>query len=191
MPAEGFYREPDPLVSQGDIVRGVPHLHLKPPLVVLRQRQTRRGFVMDPYEYGTGAEVAEGRNTPVPTGGFNFDRGLDDKVSVFCQVALGIILSRDCDIENDRKHRLVALIRPLTGVQPEHQEIIRANKNFSFFHLPELQNKMPESYVDFRRITTLAPDFVDGQDRLASLTGDARNSLYEQLMAFWTEHETA
>jgi hypothetical protein len=58
-----------------------------------------------------------------------------------------MVLSYDCEVDKDPKHRMVALIRPLRGVPSEGQEIIRAHDNFSACYLPAYGEIMSESYV--------------------------------------------
>ena len=38
---------------------------------------------------------------------------------------------------------------------------IQQNKRYAFFYLPDGGEKLPESYVDFRRVCTIAPTWVD------------------------------
>jgi len=79
----------------------------------------------------------------------------------------------------------VALIRPLAPVaDPEHRLIIQQNRNSAFFHLPP--GELEEAYVDFRRITSLSPAFLDAQDRLAALTPQALLALQAQLFRHFT-----
>lgn len=188
MDASNFYRDPDPELCQGDILYSIPHLHLKPPFQALRSTTGRGGQqVFTPYPFDISALFAHGDHSE-PPGGFKFDRG--EQVSSFCQVSLGIILTHDCDIDQDPKHRLVALIRPLDPRQPaQDQQVIRENRNFNFFYLPPYRDKMQESYVDFRRITCLAPEFLDKKRRVTSLTKFAIDQLHLRLFQFLTRRD--
>src|ERR1700724_925046 len=150
MKAEEIYWDIDPCWCQGDIIREAPHIHLKPPLIAVRAETTKSGEKFAPFEYRLGApEEGDPVNNP-PRGGFKFATG--DNVVAFCQLGFSMILTHGCEMDKDLKHRQVALIRPLSAVPPEGQEIIRAHKNFSSCYLPAYGGIMGESYVDFRRI---------------------------------------
>ena len=182
MRSEEFYRDVDPLWCQGDIIRQVPHLHLKPPLKALRKETTRSGERLVPFEYQFGSK--EGELAHAPPGGFKFSDG--EQVGAFCQIALGMVLSHDCEMDKDSKHRQVALIRPLGPLPPRDQQTIRENLNFSYCYLPAYSDIIAESYVDFRRITTLHPDYLQNPDRVLSLTGEALNYVKIQFIRYVT-----
>lgn len=183
---EGLYRPPSDKLSQGDIIRNVPHVHLKPPLNVWRSETTKWGQRLTLYEYSPSEQGAPPGGA-TPQGGFKFSVG--EQVAAFCQVTIGIVLTYDCDIDNEQKHRLIALIRPLTGVGPDYQQIVRDNLNYNFWYLPAIEDKIPESYVDFRRITTVAPQFLEHMDRIASLTSSGIKSMQTQLILSLTHRE--
>lgn len=188
MMADEFYRDADPEWCQGDIIRQVPHIHMKPPLTAMRKEQSKGGMRYAPYEYDISDSQAELSERASPQGGFKFDWG--EQVLSFCQVAFGMILSHGCEIDKDFKHRTVALIRPLINVQ-EGQEIIRANNNLSYCYLPAYGKIMGESYVDFRRITTLHPDFLQNSERIVSLTDNAVKSIQMQFFRYLTRRDVS
>jgi hypothetical protein len=121
---EEFYRETDPLWCQGDIIREIPHIHLRPPLplTVVRKEQVKWGLRLAPYPYDSSASQVETPESASPAGGFKFIQG--EQILAFCQIAFGMILSYDCEMEKDATHRMVALIRPLSPVPPEGQKIM-------------------------------------------------------------------
>jgi hypothetical protein len=191
MAADPFYRPADPTVCQGDIFDGVPHLFLSPPLLALRKVTLAGGReAFGFYEYPPPAEDAPGgpKGKALPGGPFRFNSPKGEQAGASCQVTRAIVLNHDCDIENEPEHRLVALVRPLGPVPPEHQEIIRRNQNFNYFHLPAGAG-LPEAYVDFRRLTSLAPAFLTNAQRLTSLTVEAVRALQAQLFRFLTRRE--
>jgi hypothetical protein len=101
-----------------------------------------------------------------------------------------MLLTFDCEIDKDKKHRTVAMIRPLPPNMPNRgRETIQANKRFPFFYLPAGGDQLPESYVDFRRICTVSPQWVDSATRLASLTPVARQAMLLQFFHFFTRVE--
>ncbi len=191
MKIDEFYRDVDPLWCQGDIIREIPHIHLKPPLplTVIRKEQAKWGPRLTPYEYASSVPQAELPGSTFPQSGFKLAEG--EQVLAFCQVAFGMVLSHGCEIDKDSKHRMVALIRSLSGVPSEGQEIIRANRNFSSCYLPAYGEIMGESYVDFRRITTLHPDFLKNPERIVSLTDKAVKYIQTQFFRFLTRRDVS
>ena len=65
------------------------------------------------------------------------------------------------------------------------QEIIRQNRNFSFFYLPATDS-LPELFVDFRRITSLAPEFIPHPKRVAALGAESIKAFQMQFFLFIT-----
>ncbi len=64
----GYYRDVDPSWCQGDIIREIPHIHLKPPLPLTAvRRETAKGGLMrlTPYEYNSSTlQAGVPGNTP-------------------------------------------------------------------------------------------------------------------------------
>jgi hypothetical protein len=170
--AGAFYRPVDADILQGDIFRDVPHLFLKPPLQAIRgpitgkQGRPSWGIYTHPLPLGSGSLPID---QPRIGGPFQFREG--EQVPVRCNVTLGIVMNHECDIENEPEHRLIALVRPLGPVQnPEHRRVIQENRNSAYFYLPSLEGVMEEAYVDFRRLTSLSPEFLAAINRLTALS---------------------
>ena len=190
MPSDAFYQTGGKDIVQGDIFDGVPHLFLRPPLHVLRRVTLAGGReAMGFYQYPPPTDESPGgREGKIPPGG-PFHLGSGEQASSFCQVSRAIVLNHDCDIENEPEHRLVALVRPLAPVRDAaHQEVIRLNQNYSYFYLPA-EGEMPDAYVDFRRITSLTPDFLSISDRLSSLSEESVKALQFHLFRFLTRRD--
>lgn len=187
MKAEEFYRDVDLQWCQGDIIREIPHIHLKPPLTVIRKEHVKYGERLTPYAYSSSAPQTGMPGSNSPQDGYKFGQG--EQVLAFCQAAFGMILTHGCEIDKDERHRTVALIRPLSGVPSEGQEIIKANQKLSYYYLPAYGEILGESYVDFRRITTLHPDFLKNTERIVSLTDDAVKVLQLQFFRYLTRRE--
>jgi hypothetical protein len=189
MAIEPFYRLVDKEILQGDIFEEVPQLFLRPPLLALRRVTLaggREAFGFYPFP-PPADDAPGGPSGRVPPGGpFHFGTG--EQTSAFCQVTRAIILNHDCDIENEPDHRLVALVRPLSPVPAEHQEIIRHNQNFNYFYLPA-EDGLPEAYVDFRRLTSLSPDFLPVEKRIAALAVESVKALQAQFFRFLTRRD--
>jgi hypothetical protein len=186
-----YYQAYEDAFRQGDIVADLPHVFLKPPLYALRRVTLAKGreamgfYPYPPEETGPGGL----RGRELPGGAFHFAEG--EEVAALCRLALGVVLNHDCEIENEHEHRLIALIRPLAAVEKdEHRRVIVENRNYSFYYLPaDGSLGLPECYIDFRRITSLSPDFLTRGRRVASLTETARKALQDQLFRFWTHRD--
>ena len=72
-----------------------------------------------------------------------------------------------------------------------HQDraLIQENRRFAFFYLPAEGERFPESYIDFRRICTVSPQWVDSATGLASLMSFARQAMLLQFFRFLTRVE--
>jgi hypothetical protein len=172
MDPTSFYRAVDAKLCQGDILERVPHVFLKDqprPLRPITLPGKKSGFQIDDLPPGE-----------LPTTDNN---GIS--VATTCHVTRALLLTYDCEIDNDKKHRLVALIRPLPkDWDQESRTILRDGRNYSYFYLPPGDGPLAESYVDFRRICTLSPLWVDSAKRLASLTTTARQAMLLQFFRF-------
>jgi hypothetical protein len=172
MDAASFYRAADAQLCQGDILERVPHLLLKDQPRPLRKATLpgkRSGYELE--------ELPEGALPTTPEEGA--------LVPAVCHVSRAMLLTHDCEIDKDKKHRIVALIRPLPADMPaQERDTIQQNRRFPFFYLPIGGDRLPESYVDFRRICTVAPQWVDTATRLASLDPLARQAMLLQFFRF-------
>jgi hypothetical protein len=172
MDAASFYRAADPQLCQGDILERVPHLLLKDqpwPLQKATLPGKRIGYELQ--------ELPEGVFPDTPEGGA--------LVRAACDVTRAMLLTHDCEVDKDKKHRAVVLVRPLPASMPaEDRATIQQNKRFPFFYLPAGGDRLPESYVDFRRICTVSPQWVDSATRLASLSALARQAMLLQFFRF-------
>lgn len=177
MDAASFYRPVDPQLCQGDILERVPHLFLKEQPRPLRKTTLPGNRIV--YE---PEELADRALPTTPEEGV--------LVPAACHVTRAMLLTYDCEIDKDKKHRTVALVRPLPATMPaQERATIEQNRRFPFFYLPAAGDQLPESYVDFRRLCTIAPPWVDSATRLASLTPVARRAMLLQLFRFLTRAE--
>jgi hypothetical protein len=184
-PDSSYYRDLEADVSQGDIFDGIPHVHVRDPLEVVREatpKGGRRIYGLYPYPPQPGQEPdAPGRS--VQGGPLDLARG--EKVATFCQVSQGVLLNHDCDIENEPKHRLVVMIYPLARIaDPEHRQVIERNQNYSRFYLPPDTRFGEAGYVDFRRFTSIHPDLLGRGTRRTRLSDILMGSLFRQLFLF-------
>jgi hypothetical protein len=176
MDATSFYRAVDAQLCQGDILERVPHLLLKEqprPLQKTTLPGNRVVYELEQTENALPTTPEEGLLIPAT-----------------CQVSRAMLLTYDCEIDKDKKHRTVVLVRRIPSNMPEtDRSTIRENRKYAFFYLPAGGDLLPESYVDFRRICTVSPQWVDSAVRLASLTQPARQAMLLQLFRFLTRVE--
>jgi hypothetical protein len=100
-------------------------------------------------------------------------------------VTRGILLSHDCEIDNEDRYRAVALLRPIGPLGPREQEAIRNNADNRFFYVPAVGD-LPESYADLRRITTIPPAVLQPENRIASLADESRTAFCTAIVLFFT-----
>jgi len=178
--ANSFYSDPVDEWCQGDIFANVPHVQVHPPIVALRERLGRTSYdFYDPTDTGSRERT--------PPGGFRFNRPPGDLVPADALLAFAVMLTHDCDLDNDPKNRVIALVRKLDSGIPETDKAnIRRNGNANYFYLPEYGDVLPESYVDFRRISSLPRGYASNLRRVASLRPSEKEQLQLQLFFFFT-----
>lgn len=177
---EPYYVTPDPNdFRQGDIYRDVLHIMLsRPGFQILRTRQAKGGRT----------EVFLHTEDSPPKDGFKWDS--KERVEAEGQLALGIVLTHDCEIENEdnKHHRLVALLRPLDRLDERDQQIIVQNRHYGRLYLPSwAEAGLPESYLDLRRVTTFRRDALPDGCRIASMTDFGRRLLQDGIIRYLTE----
>jgi len=178
--AELYYVRPIPgELRQGDIYRDVLHLMLSTAgFQVLRTRQAK----------GNRVEVFLHDQDHAPSDGFHWDN--KEPVVAEGQLRLGIVLTHDCEIENEdnKRHRLIGLLRRLDLLSAADQETIIEGRHYGRMYLPVWEEVgMPESYLDLRRVTTLRGDSLPEDQRIASLTDLGRNVLQAAIIRYLTE----
>jgi len=97
---------------------------------------------------------------------------------------MAMVISHDCEIENDPRHRTLAIVRPETALQVADRIKVFDFKVYSAFPL-EAQDEEPQmvrSYVDFRRLTTVHAAVLASSNRFASASDDLRKAVAER---FW------
>ena len=174
---EAFYRPKDPapaLPLQGDIYRLVPSVYIDTrPLEIIRTFTATGGT--------TGCRIHQ-EDGEAPFDGFRWD---DERFVARGSRAFGVLLSHDCEIENEQKHRILGLIRPWANLSSASQANVLGGAHYCFYHLePSAERQLPESYVDFRRLTTVRPEMLREEDRIMSMTDRARDGLAEAFLRY-------
>lgn len=101
-----------------------------------------------------------------------------------------ILLTHDCEYDKSANSSvLLAEIRDLSEVVLGSQGHIRQYRTRNTFYLEAIEDHLPESYVDFRRITrlpkTVIASLANNSNRIASLSDDSRLALQQQIAAFF------
>src|SRR5258708_5880476 len=105
MDAASFYRDLEEQICQGDIFSTAPHLFLKEKLKApspIALAGKKAGLLTD--ELSTTPPAPAGTEVVVPAP---------------CLVERAILITYDCEIDKDKKHRTIALIRPMASLRPE------------------------------------------------------------------------
>jgi hypothetical protein len=164
-----YYKDPDPVVRPGDIVRLSPFFQsLRPPIVhVSSSKSVTDGRHRTDLLGGVGGAV-------VPTKILSGERKTEFVVPGKLDFAL--LLTRGCDIENG-SHRQLAAIRPLATVQGEEKQAdVIEGKTTSLLYLPAAapdgRQLFGDSFIDFRYIVTLDKGLFDTLERPISLSPD-------------------
>ncbi len=172
-----IYLDPGDEILQGDIYTHVPAIHIPArPVAVARFHKKTDEREVHGVHYEDGKPPSDGFRWQSDKGG--------ETVLARGFMGMAVLISQDCEIENDLDHRLVAMIRPITEIQPEHRANMMAMKSWAAFPLPA-QAEAPaivESFVDFRRITSLRPEALRPEDRVAHI---GPNLLAAMRVRFW------
>lgn len=182
---EALYLLPnaDEALLQGDIFLDVPFVWVpERPLLVARflGENKKRVMTYAVHKEAEGPTSHQGTGRP-PKGGFRLtDRQKPELALVPVILAMGMVLTHDCEIENDPDHRVVAMVRPITDLQPVYQQKCLAGERTDMFPL-ESQDQapaMPSSFVDFRKTTPLRPGaLAPPAVRHASISQELRDAV--------------
>lgn len=178
--AETLYLSPNQHEDlQGDVFTALPSvLALRRPLQVIR--------VLGPAKEGHVAPVFVHDEAHPPKHGFKWapaDGG--DEIVHRGFVTRAMLVSHDCEIEHDDRVRLVAMVRPLSDLSDAQiRDDVRRGDVSGAFYLPaqEAEPSLVESFVDFRRLTPVAPDLLVRKEKVLSLTELMRMRMREH---FW------
>jgi hypothetical protein len=101
-----------------------------------------------------------------------------------------ILLTHDCEYDKPaNRWVLVAEVRPLAEIPSGSQGHIRQYRTRNTFYLESLEPNLPESYVDFRRLSPLPKSALSSPlragNRLVSLNDEARLALQRQIAIFF------
>ena len=189
--AATFYIDPSDVINQGDIVDHLPWGLIEAPTMLCRPNN--RTKTSGKAFFGSVSELKQ----PAPWAHDpEFVHGIcwDGPAMVLwhgCQLDKWKNRDKERGDERNRQERAfagIAPVLPLAAYEPATgQAGIASRKHYSFFPLPSFKvgtRQIPESYVDFRHIWSVRQSMLT--DRLASISDEARFSLYEHLFTFFT-----
>ena len=172
-----LYLPPKVEISQGDIYLDAPSVSVRArPLQVARHFQKKGGRDIPVIH-------TEGESPPRTGFRFALDEGGEAETLVHGFLGMAIVLSHDCEIENDPNVRTIAMIRPVAHLEAEAQEALFSGDpgrvQYAYFPL-EAQEEPPtveRCFVDFRRLTTVRPEVLEQTERVASLSDELRHAV--------------
>jgi hypothetical protein len=181
---ELLYLTPAGEILQGDIYAQMPSVYVESrPLRIARHWKvsgTRDVWEVHP-EDGAG-----------PGGGFKWrmDQGGEPALLVHAHIGLAMVISHDCEIENDPNVRTLAMIRPVGELERSAQEALFSGRDdqvrYAIFPLDaqDTEPEMERAFVDFRRLTTVRPAVLDASRRVASLSDELRFAVAERFRQY-------
>ena len=125
----------------------------------------------------------------VPIAYVTFNEDCSD-VTTRIEYVRAIMLTYSCDFDKPNSHFVIfAQVRPLSEIPLGSQGNVREGKVRNLFYLPALEDKLEESYVDFRRIDRVSKIAVkhiaETESRLCSLSDEAVEALRFNLAVFF------
>lgn len=176
-----FYRLPPSELWQGDVFEVgpavlVPQFHQE----VLRAATVRGGIQM--YQrYSTDGDES-------PPGGFRFP-GDSEVVAIKGHRVFAVVLNHDCDFDKPGDHpKQIAMVRRLERPE-DHPEIIEGRQIRAFYLPRNDEPSFPDSFVDFRHITTVTDLVLDGAVRLLSLSEDMRLAFRAAIARYFSREQ--
>lgn len=75
----------------------------------------------------------------------------------------------------------------MTDIEGEApRELIRSGGNSRYFYLPAYNEVFPESYINFRRMSTVSPECLTADNRITSLSTETLHRLLMKMFLFFT-----
>jgi hypothetical protein len=184
----GFYREPGPKLSQGDIVNHVPWGIVDNPLSVCQPADKNRPEGKAQYAPAS-FKLKGGRDA--------FANGRSEWIHAIAKQGLGMVLWHDCAIDKFDEKEGAAAQRSFAGVvpvfplatlqQPDARQAVRDGDVLDKYYLEPHEAQIPESYVDLRLVWPVRQAAL--VDRIVTLGLDARAALYDHLFTFLTRNQ--
>jgi len=170
-------------VQQGDIYADIPSV-----VVATRPLQVARNFV--PKNGRVITSVHDEAHPPADGFRWGEDQNGEEAFLVHAQVGLAMVLSNDCEIENDPNVRILAAVRSAAVLNsPWHEGLFSGQEDQIQYGIFPLEAQATEptferSFVDFRHITTVRAGFLDNSNRIASVSEELRELVAQAFQAY-------
>lgn len=169
-------------ILQGDILDDVPSVFVRlGPLRVARPYKDLGHHLL--WSIHTDANP--------PKDGMKLSMDLEgEEVVVHGYRGLAMLLTHECEIDNDDRARTVAMIRPASQLNPRTVEELFSGSideaYYSRFPLEaqEDEPRMARSFVDFMRLTTVDPKVLADCPRVASLPDELKHAVAARFKDF-------
>lgn len=127
-----------------------------------------------------------------PNGGFRWriEEGGEPGLLLRGFLEMAILITHDCEIENDDGARTMAMIRPASHLDEKSREAVFSGREdegyYAIFPLEAQDDapKMERSFVDFRRLTTVLPAVLDSSTRVASASDELRRAIAQRFKEY-------
>ncbi len=100
-----------------------------------------------------------------------------------------MVITPDCEIDKKIAYWHICPVVPLSKLKGSVQGDVKRNRVYSRFFLPQYQDVLPDSFVDFNHLSTIKADFVQTGRRVLSLSDLGRHGLYAQFVRWLTRWE--
>lgn len=175
-------------LDQGDVYDLAPSIRLEDPSIRVARVMPARPADVEGARRTAGVHE-EGGQPPQNGWQWEADRG-GELLIARGFLTRAVVISHECEIENDQSMRLLAMVRPLSVIQgptPEETEQRRADvmdfRSHCNFPLHVEGPFLTEpAFVDFRRITAVKPVVIESRPRLFRLSEETRKAMADH---FW------
>ena len=169
-PAE-LYQDPQPEISQGDILDLAPNVYLDRPLLALKnETEAIYSAYGEPFEH--------------------FQDKTGQSIIAKCKRARAIVVTHDCEIDKPAVARYhICPVVPLSHLSSKMQDQVKRNRVYSRYFLPSFRDLRQDSFVDFNQISTVDRDLIAATKRLLTLSDLGRRGLYAQFIRWATRWE--
>jgi len=171
--ASPWYQAPTLELSQGDFFDSFPSMYLGAPVSLARPVTVAGKRHLE--EVQLEEKLALGEK----------DRFLGNG-----QLGRAVLLTHSCEIDKDERYRVVALVRDMSALADNQVAEIREGGRRRFFPLPgEPEFDFQESYIDFRRLTTVRGALLRKRKPFMTMTDALRASMAEAYIEYITRAE--
>jgi hypothetical protein len=174
----GFYQNINAsLFCQGDVFGCVPLVYFRADTVPVKWVTLHGG------KQAYAPQPAVTADTPVK------DR-TKQTVLAGCDYTRAVLMTHGCEIDKPvNKFVTVAIIRSFQDLQENVKDALRGNRKLSAFYLPPHEQGQPETYIDFRSLSTIEKDVLTKEGRICSLSEISSMAMLGQMVQFFARRK--